>query len=565
MTQEPPVPDAYAQAGVSIERGNRFVDLIKPLAALTRRPGGDGGLGGFGGLFDLKAAGFQDPLLVAATDGVGTKLLLAGEADRLEDLGQDLVAMCVNDLVVQGAEPLLFLDYYATGRLDPDQGRRLVQGIAGACKASGCVLIGGETAEMPGVYPPGAFDLAGFALGAVEREAVLPKGVQPGDALLALASSGVHSNGFSLVRRILKDGNLRLADRAPYDPTLVLADALLAPTKLYVRLLPRRGPSRRGQGARPHHRRRVAGERPPRPARGHGRPLRPGAPAPPAPVPVARQGGRSRAGRPRPHLQLRRRHGPRRGARFGDGRAGSTRRRGGRGPASRRDRRRCQHRRTRRHGRPLARPVAVLASGGGSNLQALLDACAAGRCAARIVLVIADVPGAGALTRAERAGVPARLVDAKAYPTREAFEHALDEALRAVGADLVCLAGFMRILSPRFALAWQDRLLNIHPSLLPAFKGLHTHERALEAGVRLHGCTVHLVRPALDDGPILVQGAVPVLGGDDAKALAARVLAMEHRCYPLALDLLARGAVRVEGERVVTGARLLVDQALLSL
>ncbi|MCB1884569.1 MAG: phosphoribosylformylglycinamidine cyclo-ligase [Geminicoccaceae bacterium] len=235
MTQEPPVPDAYAQAGVSIERGNRFVDLIKPIAAATRRPGGDAALGGFGGLFDLKAAGFADPLLVAATDGVGTKLLLAREADRLEGLGQDLVAMCVNDLVVQGAEPLLFLDYYATGRLDLAQGRRLVQGIADACKASGCALLGGETAEMPGVYPPGEFDLAGFALGAVERGAVLPQGVQPGDALLALASSGVHSNGFSLVRRILKDGNFGLADKAPYDPALDLADALLAPTKLYVR------------------------------------------------------------------------------------------------------------------------------------------------------------------------------------------------------------------------------------------------------------------------------------------------------------------------------------------
>ncbi|MCB1884568.1 MAG: phosphoribosylglycinamide formyltransferase [Geminicoccaceae bacterium] len=210
----------------------------------------------------------------------------------------------------------------------------------------------------------------------------------------------------------------------------------------------------------------------------------------------------------------------------------------------------------------MAVRVAVLASGGGSNLQALVDACDAGRCAARIVLAAADAPGAGALARAERAGIPARLVDRGAHPTREAFEHALDAVIHAHGADLVCLAGFMRILSPRFVEAWHDRLLNVHPSLLPAFKGLDTHRRALETGVRLHGCTVHLVRPALDDGPILVQGAVPVREGDDAATLAARVLAMEHRCYPLALDLLARGAVRIDGERVAGAerGRLLVDR-----
>jgi phosphoribosylformylglycinamidine cyclo-ligase len=228
--------DRYAESGVDIAAGNALVDRIKPLAAATRRTGSDAGLGGFGALFDLKACGFRDPLLVATTDGVGTKLLLGRETGRLRGLGIDLVAMCVNDLVVQGAEPLLFLDYFATGRLDPVQGAELVAGIAEGCRASGCALVGGETAEMPGLYAPGDFDLAGFAVGAVERDGVLPRpDVAAGDAILGLASSGVHSNGFSLVRLILAETGADLAAPAPFDPSTGLAEALLRPTRLYVR------------------------------------------------------------------------------------------------------------------------------------------------------------------------------------------------------------------------------------------------------------------------------------------------------------------------------------------
>ncbi len=200
--------------------------------------------------------------------------------------------------------------------------------------------------------------------------------------------------------------------------------------------------------------------------------------------------------------------------------------------------------------------VAVVASGSGSNLQALLDA---GSCAAKIALAVVNVPGAMALDRAKAAGVPGVLVDHRDYPSREAFEAGLSAHLARHGIDLVCLAGFMRVLTPGFVGRWSNRLVNIHPSLLPAFPGLDTHARALQAGVLLHGCTVHLVRPALDSGPILVQGAVRVLPDDDARTLAARVLRVEHRCYPLALDLYARGLLRVEGERVV-GARLLIDE-----
>jgi phosphoribosylformylglycinamidine cyclo-ligase len=228
----------YRDAGVDIDEGNLLVEKIKPLVRSTRRPGADGEIGGFGGLFDLKAAGFTDPVLVAANDGVGTKLKLAIDADRHETVGIDLVAMCVNDLVVQGAEPLFFLDYFATGKLNSDQGAAIVGGIAEGCRQSGCALIGGETAEMPGMYRDGDYDLAGFAVGAAERTQLLPsKDIAPGDILLGLASSGVHSNGFSLVRRIVELSGLELSAPAPFADGLTLGEALLTPTRIYVKSL----------------------------------------------------------------------------------------------------------------------------------------------------------------------------------------------------------------------------------------------------------------------------------------------------------------------------------------
>jgi phosphoribosylformylglycinamidine cyclo-ligase len=224
----------YAQAGVDIDAGNALVERIKPMAARTARPGTMAGLGGFGALFDLRAAGYADPILVAATDGVGTKLRLAIDTGILGGVGTDLVAMCVNDLVCQGAEPLLFLDYFATGRLDVAQAAAVIEGIAAGCAAAGCALVGGETAEMPGMYHGGDFDLAGFAVGAMERGADLPQGVAAGDVLLGLASDGVHSNGFSLVRRIAAAAGLGWDDPAPFAAG-PLGAALLTPTRLYVR------------------------------------------------------------------------------------------------------------------------------------------------------------------------------------------------------------------------------------------------------------------------------------------------------------------------------------------
>lgn len=232
-------PLTYRDAGVDIDAGEELVDAIKPMAVSTRRPGADGSLGGFGGLFDLKAAGFKDPILVSGTDGVGTKLMLAFATGRHETIGIDLVAMCVNDVLAQGAEPLFFLDYFATGKLEPGTAAKVVSGIAEGCRQAGCTLIGGETAEMPGMYAPGHYDLAGFTVGAVERADILPRTqeMKEGDVLIALRSSGPHSNGYSLVRRVVERTGLAWDDCAPFDDKHTLGEALLAPTRIYVKTM----------------------------------------------------------------------------------------------------------------------------------------------------------------------------------------------------------------------------------------------------------------------------------------------------------------------------------------
>jgi phosphoribosylformylglycinamidine cyclo-ligase len=224
----------YADAGVDIDAGNALVERIKPAAKRTTRAGSMSGLGGFGALFDLKGAGYNDPILVAATDGVGTKLRIAIDTGNVDSIGIDLVAMCVNDLVCQGAEPLFFLDYFATGKLELDAATDIINGIAQGCELSGCALIGGETAEMPGMYHGGDFDLAGFAVGAMERGQDLPAGVQAGDVLLGLSSDGVHSNGYSLVRKLVEVSGLGWADACPFGEGS-MGEVLLTPTRLYVR------------------------------------------------------------------------------------------------------------------------------------------------------------------------------------------------------------------------------------------------------------------------------------------------------------------------------------------
>lgn len=227
----------YAASGVDIDKGNQLVKAIGPLLRATARPGADGAIGGFGGLFDLKALDYSDPLLVAANDGVGTKLKLAIDTNKHDTIGIDLVAMCVNDLIVQGAEPLFFLDYFATGALDLDSAKDVVSGIAEGCRQAGAALIGGETAEMPGIYGKGDYDLAGFSVGIVERTQLLPKSEQitVGDRLIGLTSSGPHSNGYSLIRKIVELSGIGYDDPAPFQPDTTLAAALLTPTRIYVR------------------------------------------------------------------------------------------------------------------------------------------------------------------------------------------------------------------------------------------------------------------------------------------------------------------------------------------
>ena len=238
MTAETTNGLTYAHAGVDIDAGNAMVETIKPLVRATRRPGADAEIGGFGGLFDLKAAGFKDAILVAANDGVGTKVKIAIETAKHDTIGIDLVAMCVNDIIVQGAEPLFFLDYYATGKLVPGVGADIVRGIAEGCRQAGCALIGGETAEMPGLYDGADYDLAGFSVGAAERGTLLPKpGIRAGDVVLGLPSSGVHSNGFSLVRRIVARTGLAWDAAAPFAAGKTLGEALLEPTRIYVKPL----------------------------------------------------------------------------------------------------------------------------------------------------------------------------------------------------------------------------------------------------------------------------------------------------------------------------------------
>ncbi len=238
MTDQPASGATYAAAGVDVGRGNAFVDAIKPLVRMTARPGADGEIGGFGGVFDLGACGYRDPLLVAANDGVGTKVKIAIETGIHDTIGIDLVAMCVNDLVVQGAEPVAFLDYYASAQLDTRVAVDVVRGIVEGCRQAGCALLGGETAEMPGLYLKGDYDLAGFAVGLVERERLLPRGdARAGDVLIALPSSGVHSNGYSLVRQLVGSAGLGWSGPAPFAPDTTLAQALLAPTRIYVKPL----------------------------------------------------------------------------------------------------------------------------------------------------------------------------------------------------------------------------------------------------------------------------------------------------------------------------------------
>lgn len=565
----PHKPLSYKDSGVDIEAGDSLVSMIKPLARSTSRSGVLGGLGGFGGCFQLKGLEqeFKEPVLVLAADGVGTKLKVAQRIGNHDTIGVDLVAMCVNDLLCNGAAPLTFLDYFACGALDVRVARSVVAGVAEGCRQASAALIGGETAEMPGMYSPGAYDIAGFALGAVERDHVLPRinHIAVGDIVIGLSSNGVHSNGFSLIHSLMQKAGLTLDDKAPFSiEGRTLGEELIKPTRIYVQsVLPA---LQRGLVKAVAH---ITGggllENIPRVIPDHVR-ARLNAHwwnVHPVFAWIADTGsvkddemlrtfncgiGMVLIVSPENQaevMNITRSHGALV--------IGSLQARPAGGARVLVDNFASALDFTRRMPQLHMKRVAVLVSGDGSNLQALLDSTREpAQCmCAEVALVVSNKPAAFALKRAQRAGVPTLVFDHKEYESREAFDRAITAALEEHKIDIVCLAGFMRILSAEFVQKWKGRLINIHPSLLPRHPGLHAQRQCLEAGDCESGCTVHFVDEGMDTGPIIVQERVPVLDGDTEQTLSARILHAEHRAYPRALRLLASGRVRLASHGLI--------------
>ncbi|XP_019761020.1 trifunctional purine biosynthetic protein adenosine-3 isoform X1 [Dendroctonus ponderosae] len=563
----------YKQSGVDITAGNKLVDHIKPAAKSTNRSGVLGSLGGFGGLFDTKAAGYKDPLLVSGTDGVGTKLKIAQEMNLHETIGIDLVAMCVNDVLAHGAEPLLFLDYFACGALDVDVARQVVKGIAEGCKQAGCSLIGGETAEMPDMYPTGDYDLAGFAVGAVERSQLMPhiQDITAGDVIIGLPSSGVHSNGFSLVRKVMKLAAVNYRDKAPFGSNgKTFGEELLTPTKIYVKSVI--AAVKTGNVKAFAH---ITGgglqENIPRVLPDH---LAVELDASTWEVPsvfswVATAGGISETEMLRTFncgiggvVIVKPEHSPEI--------LSIVKPDGGRqiGRITKKDQDQVVVKNFTNVLEQTMRPyvpelisklseskkkVGVLISGSGTNLQALINATqdSTQHLGAEIVLVISNIPDVEGLKRAERAGIASKVLSHKDYRNRVDFDMALNKELTIAGVEIVCLAGFMRILSVDFCEKWRGRLINVHPALLPLFKGTHAQRQALEAGVRVSGCTVHFVEPDVDAGAIIVQETVPIEVYDTEESLIERIKTAEHKAFPKALKLLATGKVRLGSDKKI--------------
>ncbi|KAK6619803.1 hypothetical protein RUM44_006202 [Polyplax serrata] len=561
----------YKSSGVDIVAGDNLVSRIKPVCQRTNRPGCIGSLGGFGGLFDPQAAGFKNPILVSGTDGVGTKLVIAQACNLHSTIGIDLVAMCVNDILANGAEPLYFLDYFACGILDVSVGCKIVEGIAEGCKLAGCALIGGETAEMPGVYAPGDYDLAGFAVGAVERENILPRidAIVPGDVIIGIPSSGVHSNGFSLVRKVMQKMNFSYHDEAPFSNSRkTFGEELLTPTKIYVKsLLPA---LRSGKVKAFAH---ITGggllENIPRvlPAAvkvrldaftwdvlpvfswlaafgginerellrtfncGIGATLIVSARDANSVLSLI-QGERATViGRVEPYS-------PDEGRVVVDGFVERMEKE-----------MRTYVPKLIQTSRRNTKRVAVLISGSGTNLQALIDSTTNphSNSAAEIVLVLSNKINVPGLTRAEKAGIPTYVVKHTEFPTRVAFDMEMNRILRENNVDLVCLAGFMRVLSEEFVHLWNGKIINIHPSLLPSFKGSSAQKQALEFGAKVSGCTVHFVDGKVDNGGIILQKAVEIRDDDTEETLIERIKSeAEHVTYPAALELVASGRVSLD-------------------
>ncbi|KAF6118750.1 phosphoribosylglycinamide formyltransferase, phosphoribosylglycinamide synthetase, phosphoribosylaminoimidazole synthetase [Phyllostomus discolor] len=521
--QQQPRGLTYKDSGVDIEAGNMLVKKIKPLAKATSRPGCDVDLGGFAGLCDLKAARFRDPLLACGTDGVGTKLKIAQQCNKHDTVGQDLVAMCVNDILAQGAEPLFFLDYFSCGRLDLGTAEAVVAGIAKACVQAGCALLGGETAEMPDMYPPGEYDLAGFAVGAMERDQQLPRleSIEEGDVVIGVASSGLHSNGFSLVRKVVAKSSLQYSSPAPDGcGSQTLGDLLLTPTRIYSRsLLPI---LRSGHVKALAH---ITGggllENIPRVLpQGLGVDLDARSWRIPAVFSWLQQQGHlseeemartfncgvgvalvvsaHQVGLVLSDVRLRQEEAWVIGTVVACPEGCPRVRIRHLMDAIRADRAALKNGLADSPSsvRPKQARVAVLISGTGSNLQALIHGTREPGSAARVVVVVSNRAAVAGLDRAERAGIPTRVIDHKLYKSRVEFDTAVDQVLEEFSTDLVCLAGFMRILSGPFVRKWNGKMLNIHPSLLPSFRGSNAR-----------GLWFYLRTAALFRAPLVIQNA----------------------------------------------------------
>uniref|UniRef100_A0A7E4VW83 Trifunctional purine biosynthetic protein adenosine-3 n=1 Tax=Panagrellus redivivus TaxID=6233 RepID=A0A7E4VW83_PANRE len=551
---------SYAKAGVDITEGNNLINLIKGACKRTLIPGTED-IGGFGALVDLKKAGFSDPQLVLGMDGVGTKIEIASKAGKFDKLGYDLVGMCVNDVLCYGAAPLAFLDYYVTGKLKATAASSVVIGVAEACAEAGCALVGGETAEMPGVYGPEQWDLAGCCIGAKERHwANIPDvaSIAPGDVLIGIASNGLHSNGFSLVRAVLSSSGTELTDKLPWNETSTFADELLKPTKLYVKsLLPLLKDSK--LKAISH----ITGggliENVPRV-------LPDGLTAeidcasietPEIFKWIQKTGNIAPSEMYRTfncgigivavvsedleayvlhHLEQNHLAAGVIGKLTKKQNIGST---------------------TVNLLNPeanftlaeVAKPVpmanvAILISGSGSNMVNLIEASFKPQSHANVRLVISNKATAGGLKLARAQGIETLVIP---HGTdRHVFEEKVDAALRERSIDFICLAGFMRILTGSFTNKWANRIINIHPSILPSFKGAHAVPLALKAGVKVTGCTAHFVCEEVDAGEILAQEVVPVLPDDTESSLHARIQQKEHHIFPIVMELVASRIVKNE-------------------
>ncbi|KAF7995139.1 hypothetical protein HCN44_004611 [Aphidius gifuensis] len=570
---------SYKSSGVDIDTGDLFVNKIKPMVATTKIPGVMGSIGGFGGLFDTKTAGFNDPILVSGTDGVGTKLKIAIEYGKHDSVGIDLVAMCVNDVLAHGAKPLFFLDYFACGYLNVDIAASVVSGIVEGCKNAGCSLVGGETAEMPDMYAKGEYDLAGFAVGAVERNSLLPKinDIIPGDIVIGLPSSGIHSNGFSLVRKILKISGKTFNDQAPFSLNKsTIGDELLVPTKIYTKnVVPALNTNNVKAFAH------ITGggltENIPR--------ILPDGTG----VKLNAENWNilpvfswlAAIGSVNEKEMLRTFNCGIGGilicskihknqiidilkdekpivigtvVEFNNKINNNTER------VIVDNFSKCMNQQMRKYIPKIIdnlsiikKKVGVLISGSGTNLQALIDSCKnpIEHMGAEIVLVISNKLGVEGLKRAENAGIKTKVIEHKDYPSREIFDMEMDKELTLAGVEIICLAGFMRILSDKFVKKWKGSMINVHPSLLPSFKGSNAHRDVLLSGVRITGCTVHFVDTEIDSGAIIEQEPVKVLPNDTIGSLQERVKIAEHVAFPRALKLLATGQIKLKDDNTI--------------